>query len=219
MSRRAARGQTPHPGIEDVQRQYAREAPAYEERWREYLGATLPPTLEALAPRAGERLLDAGCGTGLLLRRIGAEAPETERWGIDLSSKMLRLAREHDAGRLAIADVHRLPFRSGSFHAVVSSSSLHHWSRPETALLEIRRVLRRGGRVVLTDWADDHLPTRLLGFLLRFTDRSHRRTLGSRAAVRLLEGAGFEVRSRRLFRSGWKWGFMTISAVLPSGDR
>lgn len=206
-------------GIREVQRQYAREAEAYEIRWAAYLQATIDPTLDALRPVPGERVLDVGCGTGLLLRTMRDREPRALGWGVDLSEGMLRQAAlAGDAARLTLADAHRLPFGTASFDAVVSSSTLHHWRRPRLVLGELRRVLRPRGRLIVTDWADDHLPTRLLSLALRVTDRSHHRTYSLAEVRTMLERAGFTARSSRLHRLGWKWGFMTVSSSVDEGN-
>jgi SAM-dependent methyltransferase len=203
-----------------IQRQYAREAARYEQRWERYLDATVSRSLQALAARRGERILDAGCGTGLLLRRLSDQTAGVDGWGIDLSMEMLRTARRYGTpARLLLADLAHLPVERGSFDAVVSSSSLHHWSDPTAVLSQIRRALRPGGRLVLTDWANDHLPTRLLSHILRFTDPSHHRSFHSREMVRLLEQAGFLIRDRWFYRSGWRWGFVTFSAGVAGTPR
>ncbi len=114
-----------------------------------------------------------------------------------------------------LGDARHLPFPDCSFDAAVSTSSLHHWGDPRATLAEILRVLRPGGRLILTDWADDHLPTRLLSRALRLVDRSHRRSYSVAQAARLLTDAGFRVVERERYRSGWKWGLMTLSAERP----
>jgi ubiquinone/menaquinone biosynthesis C-methylase UbiE len=203
-----------------VQRQYASQASDYERRWRGYLDATLKPTLTALAAGAGERILDVGCGTGRLLRELQGIEPGVEGWGVDVSQDMLVIAEARSTGaRYVRADVHRLPFRPASIDAVVSSSSLHHWASPPQVLTEMRKLLRPGGRLVLTDWADDFLPTRVLSLILRVTDRSHVRTFTSAELRAMVERAGFEVEQVQLYRFGWKWGFVTISAKLDRPTR
>lgn len=193
---------------------YAREAARYDVRWRRYLRETVAETLELLSPEPGQRLLDLGCGTGLLLEAARRRWPAMTGWGVDLSPPMLAVARRRLGPRapLVAADVHLLPMATASVDLAVSTSSLHHWTEPSRALAELSRVLRPEGRLVLTDWSDDYLALRIFSRTLRIFDRSIRRSYSSVEAARLLRSSGFVVEEVRSFRVGWLWGMMTISA-------
>lgn len=206
-----------HAGVRTV---YAGQAPRYDERWADYLESTLRPTLDAMELPPAGRVVDVGCGTGLLLEMLLARHPGAHASGVDLSPEMLSRARSRLGGRakLLLGDAAALPLASSRFDAVVSSSALHHWPRPERALGEIARVLRPGGQLVVTDWSDDHLPTRLLSGLLRWTDPSHHRTYSVRELRGMLQRAGFRAIEDRRYRLGWRWGFMTLTArTAPAG--
>jgi len=116
-------------------------------------------TLGALAPSPGEVVVDVGCGPGLLTRGLAeAVAPNGAVLGLDLSPSMLALARKRCAAipqvALARADATRLPVPSGAADAVTATQVLLYVQRPDTAIAELRRVLRPRGRVAIveTDW-------------------------------------------------------------------
>ncbi len=93
----------------------------------------------------GGDVLEAGCGTGLILERIAGFARSAR--GIDLSGGML--ARAHARGlEVAQASVTALPYRDESFDVVCSFKVLAHVSEIETALSEMARVTRPGGHVL-----------------------------------------------------------------------
>ncbi len=99
------------------------------------------------------RVLDLGCGTGYLLDLgIGLEVRTWDYLGVDLSSGMLRQAREkHPYHRFRKMDIQRLPASwAGRFDNVVSLfEPLNMVPAPEVAIAEAVRVLRPGGRAVL----------------------------------------------------------------------
>jgi SAM-dependent methyltransferase len=116
-------------------------------------------TAARLAVRAGERVLDVGCGPGLLVERIAAGVGEHgEARGVDVSATMVALARARCAGmgwaRFDAADATALPFDDSHFDAVVCTQVLEYVPDIGRALDELGRVLRPGGRVLLvdTDW-------------------------------------------------------------------
>jgi SAM-dependent methyltransferase len=104
--------------------------------------------LEALALGPGDRLLEIGCGGGLLLREALATGATVT--GIDHSAEMVSLARERAPGALVrLAGAEQLPFPEGSFTAVAMSIVLMFLADPVAALHECSRVLARGGRLAV----------------------------------------------------------------------
>jgi len=98
---------------------------------------------DAVAPFLEGRVLEAGCGTGLILRTLGPRAV-----GADLSRGMLRKARERGLP-VVQASVVQLPFRDGAFDGACSFKVLAHVPQIREALEEIARVVRPGGHVAL----------------------------------------------------------------------
>ncbi|MEU8105686.1 class I SAM-dependent methyltransferase [Nonomuraea muscovyensis] len=110
------------------------------------------PAILALAGEVtGRRILDAGCGSGPLfaaLRERGAAVS-----GIDNSTGMLELARRRlgDGADLQVADLcDPLPFPDGAFDDVIASLVLHYLEDWGPTLSEMRRVLRTGGRLIVS---------------------------------------------------------------------
>lgn len=89
-------------------------------------------------------VLDDGCGSG-----EGLEGIESRAVGIDISPIALREARERGV-QVVLGDVRRLPFRNGAFGAVLSIETMEHLVEGESYLDEIRRVLRKRGRVAIS---------------------------------------------------------------------
>jgi ubiquinone/menaquinone biosynthesis C-methylase UbiE len=106
----------------------------------------------ALASLDGQhrRVVDVGCGTGLMSAKLAAAGRQV--LGVDLSSSMIsRAARVRGNARLDFlqGDAENLPLEDAGFDAVVNLISFHHYPNPDKAIAEFRRVLRPGGRLVL----------------------------------------------------------------------
>jgi SAM-dependent methyltransferase len=105
---------------------------------------------EAGAFQAGERLLEIGCGTGLVTERVHALTRATIV-GTDISPDLIAEARSLRPDlTFEVDNAERLSFRDASFDAVYGSSILHHLAI-DAALAEMRRVLRPGGRIVFAE--------------------------------------------------------------------
>lgn len=121
----------------------ARDAARYDAaaRFVSDLGA---PVLDLLDPRPGERILDLGCGDGVLTARIVARGAEV--LGIDASESMIAAARARSV-RAEIDDAHALRL-DRAFDAVFSNAALHWMTDPDAVIAGVTRALRPGGRFV-----------------------------------------------------------------------
>lgn len=116
-------------------------------------------TLQAMALRPGQRVLDIGCGPGYLTAEIAGQVGAKGRVvAIDTSRPMLDIARERCAG-LGTVEFHRasaesLPFPEASFDVAAAVQVYLFVADPERSIRELARVLRPGGTAVVvdTDW-------------------------------------------------------------------
>ncbi len=181
---------------------------AYEGDWvRLLLGDSFHPggpmltrrLADAMALSPGERVIDVASGTGstavLLAREFGVTVE-----GFDLSERSIqagqRRAEEEGIGevvRFRVGDAERLPAADDSFDAAVCECSLCLFPDKKTAIGELARVLRPGGRVGITDVvaAPEKLPEELRGFAARLACVADARPLVGYTA--LLRDAGLRV--------------------------
>lgn len=133
----------------------------------------------------GQRLLDAGCGTGNILK--AAKGLFREAAGFDISMGMCREAKK-GGGRVVCADFDFVPFAGETFDCVAAFSVIHHLTSQETLLKEVFRVLRPGGY-----FYGDYDPS----YFNRATRRGKAYNKFYRFLLRLRGGAGdFETEER-----------------------
>jgi ubiquinone/menaquinone biosynthesis C-methylase UbiE len=132
--------------------------------------------IATLAPGKADRILDVGCGTGLLCQKISRLLDPAEGGcvtGIDAAGKMVEAARMTRGSahcRFEAMAAEQLAFADLSFDAVVSSLFYHHvpLDLKERSLREAFRVLKPGGKLVV---ADMDKPTTFLGALVSHASR------------------------------------------------
>jgi len=128
----------------------------------EHTASELWPVAEIVvgqaAPAPAERVLDLGCGTGnaaLLAARAGSEVVAVDPAARLLAVAAARLREEGLHAEFLQASAERLPFPDGSFDVVLSVFAVIFADDAERAAAEIVRVLRPGGRAMVTSWAPE----------------------------------------------------------------
>lgn len=134
----------------DVDAGYEAWAPIYDEMPNALIEAEEPLVDEALEGVPPGRALDAACGTGRHTVRLVKLGHQT--LGVDRSEAMLAVARDRVPGaELRTGDLTDLPLEDASVDVAICALALTHLEDPAPAIAELARVVRPGGRVVLSD--------------------------------------------------------------------
>jgi SAM-dependent methyltransferase len=127
-------------------------------RFDETLAHSHGPFLAAAAIRAGDHILDVGCGSGQATRDAARTAVDGSALGVDLSSQMIALARDTAAAKglnnieFEQADAQIYPFDTATFDAVISRMGSMFFGDPIAAFTNLHRALRPRGRLTLLTW-------------------------------------------------------------------
>jgi demethylmenaquinone methyltransferase / 2-methoxy-6-polyprenyl-1,4-benzoquinol methylase len=183
-------GAEPTPAAErtadGVRRMFDRVAPRYDlantvfslgqdRAWRR-------AAARAAGLAGGQSAVDVACGTGALTRELAAAAPGATVLGVDFSWEMVRRAagapgppadpeaEPQPASAFLVGDALRLPLRDASVDVVTIAFGLRNLPEPGRGLLEFRRVLRPGGRLVVCEFSQPVVPV-LRGVYRRYLTR------------------------------------------------
>lgn len=138
-------------------------------------------------------ILDIGCGNGNILAEL--VTPKNKLYGIDLSENMIMVARKrlHGNAELQIADAKELPFQDNQFDYIICNASFHHYPYPLETLMEMNRVLKKGG-VLLIGEGYAYEPFRfILNIYFKFASTGDFHSYGQHELTRMLQKTGFHV--------------------------
>ncbi len=146
------------------------------------------------------RILDVGCGPGDLSVRVAQQCHEV--WGVDVTPEMIRIAEKKAASDPANiyfqqADACELPFDNYSFDTVMSVNALQTMSQPAAALMEMSRVLKPGGELLLITYCygDSSLSDNksLIDWAVKFGAKAVWHSFTLTQLEGLLQANGFEI--------------------------
>lgn len=108
-------------------------------------------TAHVLPREEGIKVLDAGCGEGHLIQTLHERCSSNQYYGVDITPTALEDARERcPFGKFQIMDLSELSFESGFFDVVVATEVIEHIIEYEKVIMELTRVLKKGGALILT---------------------------------------------------------------------
>jgi protein-L-isoaspartate(D-aspartate) O-methyltransferase len=152
------------PDYWDGDRKFGYGGYHYDGRWRVVAEAMI----KHYDLKAGDRVLDVGCGKAFLLYEFTQAMPGLHVEGIDISDYAISHAKEEVRAYLQVADAKKLPFEDNSFDLVFSINTLHNLYCPElfSALKEIQRVGRKHRYTVVESYRNELEKVNLMCWVL-----------------------------------------------------
>ncbi len=182
---------------QSIQQQFGAVAANYTTSTVHASGADLQGLIAAAALTGSERVIDVGCGAGHVTIGLAGQAAAVV--AVDLTPAMLAQTRAQVAAKglnnvtVEAADAMQLPYPDRSFDVAVSRYAAHHFANPLSALREIFRVLKPGGRWLLVDVVspEEPMPDTFLNAIEILRDPSHVRDHCVSQWLTMYAAAGF----------------------------
>lgn len=115
-------------------------------RFNAFVMARYQQVVSLIPKKKDLKILDIGCGDGVLLSLI----PKGKKFGVDLDKDSLNYARNQVKGKFIRAQATKLPFSNNFFDIVVTTELIEHLVKPKRLISEAARVLKRGGKIIIT---------------------------------------------------------------------
>jgi ubiquinone/menaquinone biosynthesis C-methylase UbiE len=182
---------------------FARRYDRFMDRRVKSYGTLLEKLLQELG--ASTTVLEVAAGTGVVSLRMAEKAAWV--YALDLSAVMVKEAKDKamaqnlDNIEFLVDDAYVLPFESGVFDAVICSNALHNMEDPTTPLMEMRRVLKPGGRVFTPTFCHgEGLKSRIISWIMSLTGfpAYHRFTIEE--LTTLIEQSGFTIIRKEIIK-------------------
>jgi ubiquinone/menaquinone biosynthesis C-methylase UbiE len=135
-----------------IMRRYNQSARVYDTQYLDEQGTKITTIMQNVHMPQGNRILDAGCGTGLLFRNVVDRADFI--LGIDISrglvQEAIKKARSYRNAALVLADADNMPLRDESFDTILAVTLLQNMPIPSATLTELKRVAKQTASIVVT---------------------------------------------------------------------
>ena len=197
-----------------VRQEYNRLALIYDRRWQNYISKSLSFLLDFADFSTDTSILDVACGTGELAKLLLEKNPQQQITGVDISESMLEIARNkldiYSNVSLYRASVTSLPFDNDSFDLVTCANAFHYFENPELTLIEMKRVLKPKGEIIILDWCRDYWVLKLCDLVFRSIDPAYQRCYTQKELEQLLVNSGFNLEKNSKVRFGSIWELIIV---------
>lgn len=157
--------------------------------------------------------LDVGCASGYMISEISKNFPDAKYYGIDIYDKAIEYAKKIYPGiNFKVASADKLPFKANTFDVILFYETIEHVENPKDCLLEIKRVLKKEGTLILT-MDSGSLLFRLVWFIWENTkgkiwQGAHLHPFHHTELEQLIQSSGFKIKNKILSFLGMEATFV-----------
>ena len=158
-------------------------------------------------PETPKSILDVGCASGWFISKISREFPQAKCYGIDIYDKGVKYANKiYPKIEFRVADAHKIPYRKNTFDLVMCTEVLEHLDSPQIAILEIKRVLKKGGLSII-ELDSGNLLFSLVWYIWRklwgkVWNDSHLHSFNIKKMEKMIISCGFSILRKEKFNFG-----------------
>lgn len=140
-----------------------------------------------------KKILDVGCGTGNVLIKLSSNR-DLKLYGLDISEKMIEIAKKNlgDKAELKVGDSEYMPWEDNSFDVIVCNASFHHYPNPEKVLIEMKRVLKSSGTLIIGDPTAPIMYRQMINLCCKISNNGDYRIYSKKEIEELLIKCGFK---------------------------
>jgi ubiquinone/menaquinone biosynthesis C-methylase UbiE len=199
---------------------YDKIAKKYEKKWSTYLERTHNETLRLLNLKKNIFILDAGCGTGGVIKKINQKEKTANIVGIDSSQEMLARANINLKNlkniTLKKADIQHIPHKDDTFDVVINISNIHYIQDPSKVFKELHRVLKPKGEIIILDWSRDNLLFKFMDLYWKLFLHPYIKCYTLKEMTDMLVKTGFTIQITNTLEINWFWKVFSIKAIKPN---
>jgi len=158
-------------------------------------------------------ILDVGCASGWFISKISKKFPKAKCYGIDIYDKGIKYAlKTYPKIEFKVADAHKIPYRKNTFDLVICTEVLEHLDSPKSAILEIKRVLKKGGLAVIELDSGNLIFSIVWHVWIKFVGKvwndSHLHSFNIKKLEKMILSCGFKIMDRQKFNFGMAMVFL-----------
>ncbi|AGX44730.1 class I SAM-dependent methyltransferase [Clostridium saccharobutylicum] len=173
---------------------YNKQAEFYDERGDgKFVAPMYGEIINRILIEKPKKLLDVGCGTGNVLMKLKTNE-EVQLYGLDISEKMIETARKRlgNKAELKVGDSENMAWEDNFFDVIVCNASFHHYPNPEKVLLEMKRMLKNDGTLIIGDPTAPVIFRPIINIYCKVSNNGDYRIYSKREIEELLMRCGFE---------------------------